>query len=122
MVILSVLGTVHFFTPSSMPKRIPWSFVMPVQANGLCFWSCLFLATKATAQEKFFWHHRERNEQGFPAYKEIVEEEDQKVLDFALGLHGLPEGTRERILQRHSVIPEDIDPCFLILFFIQGYI
>ena len=39
------------------------------------------------------------------------------MLDFALSLDGLPEGTRDRILQGHSAIDEDIDPCFLILVF-----
>lgn len=108
--LLSVLATVEFYTPFNIPRAMPESsFVVKTQANGLCLWSCLFLAAGATRREKYFWIIRQRNSSGFgdPGNDQ---KEAKTVQTWALSLNdgNVPEGCRLRILKGESAVHEDI--------------
>lgn len=44
----ALLAVTEFFPADAIPQQIPDVVAVPVQGNGLCFWSCLYLACRAT--------------------------------------------------------------------------
>ena len=113
IVLLATLSCVELYTTTAMPSKLYGpNVVLPVQANGLCFWACLFLSTKATHLQLLGWHSRPRNSQGFPSPEECTMEDDV-VTRFALAINGgdLPVRCRGRICFRDSAVHEDMAPC-----------
>lgn len=111
MVILAMLASIEFFHSEGVPPSMPNEYVViPVQANGLCFWSCLWLFNAATTAELLGWWARPRNASGYPTPDECSWERST-VFRWAcdLHVHSMPESCRQRLLQEQSVEDEDID-------------
>lgn len=109
MVILACLACVRFHDDSTIPPALSFRHVLlPTPANGLCFWSCLWLATVATEAEVLGWHLRSRNAQGF-ASVEDSKWELQVVKDWACKLC-LLDATRSRVMKGQSAEDGDIAP------------
>ena len=115
MVLAATLASVQFFTALQIPQPLRESFLMAVQPNGLCFWSCMFLASSASKRTKWLWRMRPRSEQGYPTSSDSADEETKLVTTWALSINGgkLPEATKKRILKEESAIQQDIEPWFL---------
>lgn len=109
MVILAVLASLEFHDPFGIPESLNHDhLIVPVQANGLCFWSCLYLVCQAAPPEVIGWFKRPRNEQGFPQGKD-VDVEKRLVSEWALQIHDMPHDCSERIKGGHSAEHSDIE-------------
>lgn len=112
MVILAMLSCVEFYDKALTLNYLPAPVVtVPVPANGLCLWSCLYLAAAATPREQFIWFNRSRNTQGMPHSPEHLNEETKKVRRWALGLDDgtMPAETRQRIETETPALHQDLD-------------
>ena len=114
MVLAAVLAVTEFFLEEAMPKWMPEVFHIGVAADGLCFWSCLYLGCKASQRQKWLWYHRPRNAQGFATSETGAKNEEMTVKVWAEGLNGgnLPPETKERLLKMDSARHEDLDSVF----------
>ena len=112
MVLAAVLAVTEFCPDDTIPASLPQVFQLPVQANGLCFWSCLYLACQASDREKWLWLSRPRSATGFPEFASVATLEDTLVTEWALSLNdgNLPCETRDRIEKKESAIHSDIEP------------
>ena len=120
MVILAALACIELYDDESMDTKeiqLPAeSIVIQTASNGLCFWTCLYLAVQASPPEVFAWFVQPRNTNGFPSATRM-KEEDQTIYLWAMGLkqvfqdhHPMPEGTRHRLRNKISATHEDMDP------------
>ena len=123
MVILSALSCIELYDvplPDPSAASDSWtgvpaeSVAVFVPANGLCFWSCLFLAIQCSPKDLFAWYAQPRNSSGFCAPTRAKWEEDTVFL-WAMGLknllpeHPMPKETRLRIRSKASAVHQDID-------------
>lgn len=122
MIILSALSCIELYdvplpdpTPASDAcKGVPAeSVVVLVPANGICFWSCLYLAVQCAPKDLFAWFVQPRNSTGFCSPTRAKFEEDTVYL-WAMGLknlfpgHPMPKETRLRLRSKTSATHEDI--------------
>ena len=106
--LLAVLASVEFHTLSALPPRITHSFtIIPTAADGLCFWSCLWLACAASLRDVYSWFIRPRTKSGFAQGNDGAWEK-KIVQSWALSLPSLPKATEERIRRAHSAEHDDI--------------
>lgn len=124
MVLAATLASVQFYTALEIPRPLPESFMMAVQPNGLCFWSCMFLASSASKRAKWLWRMRPRSEQGYPTSSEAADEEVKLVTSWARNINvafiyiyiscsSLPWGNRSKLTYifqmgcNHQLVNED---------------
>lgn len=114
MVLAAVLAVTEFFVEEAMPKPMPEIFHVPVAADGLCFWSCMYLGCKASQRQKWLWYHRPRSAQGFATSESGAHNEEMIVKTWAEGLNGgdLPPETKGRLLKKESANHDDLDSVF----------
>ena len=115
MVVAAVLAVTEFFPEQKViPRAVPDFHLVGVHPNGLCFWSCLFLACGATAQQKWLWYHRPRGDQGYPTSSENKEYEAMLVDEWLLTIcdDDTPKATLDRIRRQESAVHEDFDSWF----------
>lgn len=112
MVLAAVLAVTEFFGDTPLMHSLPAVVCIPVQPDGACFWSCMWLACAASDREKFLWYHRPRSAQGYPESPEARLEEDRLVSEWALNLDGgnVPSEIKKRIRGKENATNEDIDP------------
>ena len=113
MVILAALTSIELYAEDNKPPRVGPAVLVRVPADGLCFWSCLYLAANATPRELWAWNKRSRNTLGFPANQEYAVEQD-KVFLWALGLSRIcniewPSCTKHRMRNKRSAEHEDME-------------
>ena len=75
--------------------------------NGICFWTCLWMAKAASQAEILGWHIRPRSALGFSSFED-TQKEVKAVKAWASQLPMMPEDTRERLEQGHSAEHGDI--------------
>ena len=116
MVYLAILASIELTHSEGIPPQVPSKFVLvPVQANGLCFWSCMWLYFRATVKEILGWYFRSRNTGGFPSPSES-DMERRCVRTWAQDLFQMPDECKHRVLHELSAEDEDIDPRPMIYF------
>ena len=113
MVLLSALGSIELF---DFPQMVlpSGSGVVQVPADGLCFWSCLFLALAASPEQLWAWHMLPRSATGFPDSATYAEQKS-RITMWALDIgrmigQQMPPETRRRIYKHESAEHEDLDP------------
>ena len=114
MVMLAALACVELFEDLQIQSYLPSPcLVNKVQADGLCFWSCLYVHLVASKRQQYFWFHRSRNLQGIPLDSKQAQEESRTVREWALqiGEGSMPEDVKKRIQAGESAQHEDIDAC-----------
>ena len=109
MVILATLASVEFFDHVKIPTQLNHQFVeLRVAADGLCFWSCLWLSVVANSCETVAWHIRPRNASGFAA-GDHCETERKVVFEWAHSFSATMSSSCRKRLEGHiSVEDEDI--------------
>jgi len=86
LVLLATLASIEFYPESKIPPQLgSKTTIIPVPADGMCFWSCLWLATEATVAEVYAWFKRPRNRVGMASSKDGAVEM-QRVKDWANSL------------------------------------
>ena len=115
MVILSALACIEFYEAEALPPRITFQYtVVPVAADGRCFWSALWLGVESTRRQLFAWYQRTRCSMGLAGGKDGVWEKET-VVDWALRLVDMPPRTREGIMTGRCADSADVDTCQNIL-------
>ena len=110
--LLAALCSVRLYKNGERPPALPQdSVLLRVPADGLCFWSSLFLARAATPDQLQGWYMRPRTSSGFGSPEEI-QLERQMVVDYLseLRLKDMPEATWNRIAKWKSAVHSDIEP------------
>jgi len=81
LVLAAALGTIKLLpgdTSSGVPKFCPAQLkVLPVAADGRCFFTSLFLALACSSKQRFEWSQIVRNDSGFPIDNARMEFEDR---------------------------------------------
>lgn len=105
---LATLASIELYTEKDAPPCLSHEYLLiSVAADGLCFWSCLWLGVAASNIEVLGWHRRPRSEQGFTQGND-AELERSVVREWALQLPNMPSDCRDRIQKSHSAEHEDI--------------
>ena len=105
MVILACLAC---DSADSIPPQLASNcLILKVPSNGICFWTCLWLAKAASQAEILGWHIRPRSALGFSSFED-TQKEVKAVKAWASQLPMMPEDTRERLEQGHSAEHGDI--------------
>lgn len=109
LVLLATLASIEFYPECQIPPSLSSkTTVIPVPADGSCFWSCLWLATEATPAEVFGWFKRPRNKVGMPSSKDGFAEL-QKVKSWAHSLESrMHRFCQQRLKHGLSAEHEDI--------------
>lgn len=108
LVIASVLASVELWPPELRPPTMQFApQVLKVAADGRCFWSSLWLATKATKTQIWSWAHRVRNGCGFAGGNDLKVEKELVWEWLETLLETMPEGTQERV--KNSIPAENDD-------------
>ena len=119
MVILSALACIQLFDERTQQLQnevtLPESEPIQTPSDGLCFWSCMYLAIQAAPKDVFAWHAQPRNANGFPAPERAKTEQDAVFL-WAMNLKQvfqdlapMPEGARYRLKNKISANHDDMD-------------
>lgn len=109
LVLLATLASVEMFDGIKPPPQLLHKFTtVRVAPDGLCLWSCLWLAKKAYMDDVVSWFHRPRSEGGF-ALGADCRREAKVVFNWACGLEDMPASCRERLEKRVSAEEEDLD-------------
>ena len=116
MVLLAALSCIRFYGKDTPPAQLPAFEALRVNPDGLCFWSCLYLAQEASPARVLGWYSTPRLSNDAASGDE-GKRQTEEVRDFALKLDepqsAMPRRCRRRVITGESANISDIEPWFV---------